>query len=699
MTPQMKNLLSIAVLLSSFFLSIHSFAQKKNAKNAEESGIKFGEVTLSDFDPQLHSFDSTADAVILYDKGYSYFKESKSGWFTLTFERHQRIKVLNKNGMDAGNFIIPQYKSGKSEELIEQLKAITFNVENGEIVATPLNEKEIFKDQLNRNYNLTKFGMPNVKEGSIIDVTYTVNSTFLFNLRAWEFQGKYPRVHSEYTTKIPEFFVYIVVEQGFIPFYDLVEKSQFKTYDVKVEKRSTTATPLGQLNTTVMPSSQVFAIPTNDKETKYVMKEVPALKSEPFTTTIDNYVVKISFQLIEYRFPGEDPQPIMSSWPKLGEELLKDDEFGGHFARNTLWLNDEVKTITSGASTDLEKAKALYTYWRNKFTVSNPAGKYMTDNPKNIWKNAKGNPADANIVLALLLRTAGLKADPVLMSTRDNGFANEDFPLVNQYNYVVCMTRIDNKGYYLDATNPFIGFGYLPLECYNGHARIIQPLPMPVYLEADSLKENKTTIINYFGDGDMAWKGTVKTKMGYYESLSLREKLKNEGQERLERDLKKALPLDVEIEDVKVENVKDFEEPIRTSYAINLSSLQDADIIYLNPLAGEQTKENPFAAAERKYPVEMPFSFRETIISNVHVPQGYEVDEMPKATKVKLEGDAGIFEYIIQKQENTIQLRCVLDIKKANFAPEEYSLLRDFFTYVVNKQAEQIVLKKKTTKP
>jgi hypothetical protein len=33
-------------------------------------------------------------------------------------------------------------------------------------------------------------------------------------------------------------------------------------------------------------------------------------------------------------------------------------------------------------------------------------------------------------------------------------------------------------------------------------------------------------------------------------------------------------------------------------------------------------------------------------------------------------------------------------LKKANFNPEDYATLRDFFAYVVKKEAEQIVFKK-----
>jgi hypothetical protein len=683
MAPKYFIQLICGLLFTSVFIFANAYSQKKRGDKESSEVVKFGEIELSDFDPVLHSFDSTADAIILFDKGVSYFKESKEGWFNLIFERHQRIKVVNKNGMDAANFIIPQYKKGTSEEKIEKLKAITFNVENGQVVQTVLNEKDIYKDQVNKMYNLTKFGMPNIKEGSIIDIAYTINSTFLFNLRSWEFQGKYPRLHTEYTTIIPDFFVYVMLRQGFLPFDDKVEKTKFKTYTVKSGQETT------------YQSKDVYSIPTNDRETKWTMEKVPALKPEPFTSTIDNYVSKISYQLKEYRFPGADPSPVMSSWTKFGEELLKDDEFGGYFDKNNGWINEEVKNLTTGASTNLEKAKAIYNYWKDKFLLSSSTGKYMTDNPKNVWKNAKGNPADANIVLTLMLRSAGITADPILLSTRDNGFANDDFPLINQYNYVIVRVKIDEKIHYLDATQSFLGFGQLPLECYNGHARIIQSLPMPVYFEANDLKESKTTIVNLFGNNEKPWEGLVESSLGTYESLSLREKVKSDGQKSIEQDIQNALPAEVEMKNLTLENLKDYEQVVKAKYSIDFDNVKEEDIIYLNPLLGERTKENPFAAAERKYPVEMPYAFRETIISNIVVPEGFTIDEMPKQTRVVLDDNQGVFEYLLQEQDGRIQVRCILELKKANFNPERYTVLRDFFTYVVNKQSEQIVFKRK----
>jgi hypothetical protein len=661
------------------FVAVTGTAQKKKANE-----LKFGEIKVADFDPSVHSFDSTADAVVLYDKGNSFFRGTNNGWFALVYERHQRIKVISKNGKDAGDFIISQYKSNNTEEKIDKLKASTFNLENGVVVETKLNSKDIFTDRLNKKYSLTKFGMPNVKEGSIIDVTYTIVSDFLFNLQPWTFQRQYPVVHSEYTTSIPEFFAYVTLTQGYIPFTDKQVKSFVNNYTVISSGNFAGSRP------------ERTDLTTNETEITWIMKNVPALKSEPFTTTLDNHVSKISFQLSEYRFPNQAPQPVMSTWLKVGETLMKDEEFGASLNKNNNWLDDDVKKITAGASTDLEKAKALYNHMREKFSISTRGGIYMSDNPRTIWKNMKGNVTDANLMLVMLFHVAGLKCDPVLLSTRSNGVTNDMYPLMDQYNYVICRSNIDGKIYHLDATEPLLAFGNLPLICYNGHARIISEMPAPIYLFADSVKESKTTMITLFGSEEKPWEGLVNSRPGIYESLGIREKVKDKGVEAIEGDIKNALPAESEVKKLEIDAKNECDKPLAVSYLVDLESLKDEDIIYLNPLLGERTKENPFSAAERQYPVEMPYTFKETILTNIKVPAGYMVDELPKQARVKLENDEGIFEYLIQHEDESIQLRCVLEIKRANFEAEQYEMLRNFFTYVVNKQNEQIVFKKKS---
>jgi hypothetical protein len=83
-----------------------------------------------------------------------------------------------------------------------------------------------------------------------------------------------------------------------------------------------------------------------------------------------------------------------------------------------------------------------------------------------------------------------------------------------------------------------------------------------------------------------------------------------------------------------------------------------------------------------------------TYLLSMEIPKGFQVDELPKSARVKLNETQGIFEYLLQKNPENIQMRVHLKLNQATFAPDEYATLRDFFAYVVKKEGEQIVFKK-----
>lgn len=122
--------------------------------------------------------------------------------------------------------------------------------------------------------------------------------------------------------------------------------------------------------------------------------------------------------------------------------------------------------------------------------------------------------------------------------------------------------------------------------------------------------------------------------------------------------------------------------------------LGDEDIIYFSPMLTEATRNNPFKSVERNYPVEFPYVQRENYILNMEIPKGYKVDELPKSTRVKLNDNEGMFEYIIRAEGENIQLMSRLILNKATYSPEDYATLRDFYAFIIKKEAEQIVFKK-----
>lgn len=143
-----------------------------------------------------------------------------------------------------------------------------------------------------------------------------------------------------------------------------------------------------------------------------------------------------------------------------------------------------------------------------------------------------------------------------------------------------------------------------------------------------------------------------------------------------------------------MEDLNELESPVMVKYEFKMQ-VGNEDVLYINPMLSEAHKNNPFKSMERKFPVEMNSVSDEVYSFNMDVPEGYVVDELPKSTMANFNEHEGQFQYLIQQQENHIQLRCRIKLNKANFEPDDYSTLREFYDLIVKKEAEQIVLKKK----
>jgi hypothetical protein len=165
---------------------------------AQKEPVDFGKVQIPDVEMKQYELDTSASAVVLCDFGKSYFQYQSEKGFQVVFERTTRIKIFKKSGYEYANVEVPYYKKSNSEkEVVTELKGYTYNLENGKMVKTKLTGESIFDEDKTENWKLKKFSLPNVKEGSVIEYTYTIKSDFLFTFREWEFQSDIPVIWSE----------------------------------------------------------------------------------------------------------------------------------------------------------------------------------------------------------------------------------------------------------------------------------------------------------------------------------------------------------------------------------------------------------------------------------------------------------------------------------------------------------------------
>ena len=426
----------------------------------------------------------------------------------------------------------------------------------------------------------------------------------------------------------------------------------------------------------------------------WAMKDVPALKEESFTTTIRNSIAKVEFQLKQIAYPNTAPKSYMNTWEKASDEMLADENFGIPIKRNNNWLDEDVNVVVKNAPTPVDKAKKIYAYVRDNFTCTNYNRIKITTTLKDVIKTKSGSVADINLLLIAMLRNQHIAVEPVILSTRTHGITNQYYPIMDKFNYVIAQVVIDGITYHLDASQPRLAFARLPLDVYNGHARVVNEKALPVFFVADSIAEGSSINVFISNIDKGGVEGAMQNKMGYYQSLSLRNKIAKSSLADYTKSISEGYTDEITINNIQIDSLKILDEPVELKYGLKLKLFGEADIVYFNPFLGETIKKNPFTAAERFYPVEMSYTQNNVYSLSMEIPAEYKVDELPKSTRIMLNEDEGMFEYLISNDGSNIQMRSRLVIKKANFLNEDYQTLRDFYAFIVNKEAEQIVFKK-----
>lgn len=647
------------------------------AQKIPPSKYKFGNITIEDFAPKIYSIDSNAQAVVLFDKGVATYESDNADWFNVVYVYHKKIRILHKNQFDLATIEVPLYKGNNMDDKIDRIEATTYNLENNVVVSTKMDKESVFNDKASKDYSIKKFTLPNLKEGCIIEYTYSIISKNAYNLRNWLFQDKIPVLQSEYEVTVPTLFDFIFLPGGYDNLAPEAEQG-FKVFNLLFNNGT--------------GRSEVSSYRATTNHLRWSLSNLKPMIKEKFTTTISNHITKIEFQLRSVNYPESPSKPYMSTWNELVTTLMKDEQFGADLTGKNSWMGDELNAVVKGNDA-VSNAKNIFNYMRDNFTCTDHDALYLPENLKKSFASKKGNVAEINLLLVAMLKKAQIKADPVLLSTTENGKAYEMYPLIKKFNYVVAKVTINDKVYMLDASQKKLGFNYLPQYCYNGYGRLINETPTLVNLFADSLKESKMTsiFISNSEDGKNLM-GSFTSNLGYYESYNLRDDIKENEIDNYFKEIKNGFNYDVVLSNKRLDSLKNFDEKMKIGY--DFSFKLNEDIIYLDPLFGEAYKTNPFTAATRNYPVEMPYKTEEIIIVNMEIPTGYKVDEMPKSVRMNYNENEGSFEYIMNKDASNIYLKCVLKFNKAIFSSEDYEYLREFYGQIVKKQSEQIVFKK-----
>jgi hypothetical protein len=176
---------------------------------------------------------------------------------------------------------------------------------------------------------------------------------------------------------------------------------------------------------------------------------------------------------------------------------------------------------------------------------------------------------------------------------------------------------------------------------------------------------------------------------------SIRKSIGEAGKEKYVKDF--LSNRDWEVSKSNFENLERSDKSLKESYELVIKDHTQLtnSLIYLDPYLINKIEENPFKSDKRKYPIDFGSSFDKIYMFKIQVPSEYIVEELPKSKIILLPENAGKFVYNITAVGNTINLMSQFIMNKSIFKVEEYPFLKELYSQVIAKQAEQIVLKKK----
>ncbi|MDH3323163.1 MAG: DUF3857 domain-containing protein, partial [Flavobacteriaceae bacterium] len=601
----MKNIIFLFLLCSNVI-----FSQQKNPS------YTFNKVTNDELKMDVYEKDPTANAVVLFEHGNTVVENNDKIYLKTTV--YKKIKILNKEGEKHATVSILIYNDkNKSKEKVKHIKAITHNLNEP---LTFLNDQHIYTNTKNENWKEVTFTFPNVKPGSVLEYQYDLESEFFFNFSGWTFQSDIPKVHSEFHASIPGYWIYNRHLNGLL---------KLSTNNATLKKNCFEAGNGSHADC---------------EELTYIMKDVPAfVEEENYSTSKNNYISKIKFELSKILYTNGDVKNYTSSWKETDKRLKSDESVGKQLKNDSYFSKNLPKELLSNKN-KLDQSKSIYTHIQNHFLLNKDKTYIFRDvDVKKAYKEKLGSVSEINLALIAALNAAKIDAKIFLLSTRDSGYPTKLHPVMTDFNYLVAHITIDDQTFILDASDKYLAFDMLPFKALNSYGRVLDFKNGSYWfsiLPKINTYNRVSTLMRMDEEGTLTGKAKETTN-GYFAKFK-REKIRSNSEASYLSELEN------ENQNLKIlayhnEKIDELNAPLVENFEIEQEAAElIGNKIYLNPFIKKYDK-NPFQLEQRNYPVNFGYKFQEQYMASIEIPDNFIIKNVPKNIAYTLPNDGGTY--------------------------------------------------------
>jgi hypothetical protein len=635
------------------------FSQKDYSK------YKFGTVTDGDREMTVAPIDSSAEAYVLFDQLRLEVLQTSEGRPILHEYRHRQVKLLRESAFGRADIEIVY---NRDNERVSSIKAV-IHLPDGSSEKIP--KREIIRERYDDDRDIYKFTFPGVTAGAIIEYAYLKTDEYITVPSRYYFQEDIPVRWAEYRASIPEYFNYVSL-------------SNASKYTVSTSSKENREFGGKQISHSI---------------SHWAYSDLEPYTDQPYVNNFNDYVPHIRLQLASVRYPGQTTQKVFSDWPTVVKDLDGYTEFGKAYRNrglyNKVWSAAE--SSLTGATTELEKATALYNFVAGKISWNGDYSILSNRTPNKVLDAAEGTSGEMGIMLLALLTEAGIEAQPVLVPLRNTGTPIELYPLMAQFRHVMVLATLDGKPTFLDPNDISRPPG-LPRFSALNHRAFVAETDNPHWIDLSVPKATQTIMATVILDEEGMADVDIKSRLSSYYGFTGRNRIEEmEGDADLPiviSSIKMFPELEVISHEVAQEDVRSGPLKYNLQMKVPMGQRVD-DFLYVQPILCPVLDKALADVETRLYPVDFGYPWTERYVTTITIPEGYAVDELPESIRLKSEdGAISATMAASDKGDGTISLNFTVSILRTIFQPQEYAVLQDMFRRIIEMQESTIVLKK-----
>ena len=670
--------------------------------------------------PEQEDFPDAGAVILLHEQ--SLRDDRKKG---LIYAQALIVKILNERGLRFATFETPEYPIKRfeydlkrevlEEKTIDEKEAVIVRArvqkKDGTIInASP---KDVYEVNVSDYSSQKRIILPNVEVGDIVQFETTLKKGFPLHVI-----GSHQK-EVLFLSPPEHFYHHVIYPQQEEP---VIWFRYYLTVDSDQQIQSHSV-PEDYFEEHVR---QGFAEQKHSTTYIWQKENIPAEKIEPHMPPINSVTPHLCWNLFNNSaWPNDRSR--WNSWENVSERYYRNLidapclEHQGIVAQlksiglKKTKLEEKVDGILVNIDSDIEKAKAIYSYLKENFDIfrSGWEQKQIDEEDDAFWNGeTEISSAKAASLMRRMLLRAGIQSEIMMIRTKDRGEIDREVPSNQWFNNALLKLYIADETVWIDFGCETCPFGEIHhnagdvdgMKVFNTDGdysdkyieefdRFFESIP-PI---ADFEKNRKVDRIKITMNNDGS--AVISNTSEYFgqEAIVSRSKYINlESEDKKKETIKETL-VDLypnsKLVEYSIDNLFEYDSTFRLRYTFHVPDFltQAGDVRYMNPIGLSKLRSHPFVVTKRTYPVIYPYQRSEIAEITIEMPEEFAIAELPEDRKI---GDA-YGQYVLNFNSSNSTMVCRRElIQKATAIPaESYDELRAFSNHIVSADDSIVLFK------